>query len=91
MKFNIEIDCTPEEVRRLMGLPDMEPLHDIYQTQVKDMMTKGITPDLVDTLVKSWSPMGQNGFDLLRSVLSPFADGKKGETGDGNNTPNRKS
>src|SRR3546814_2548753 len=26
MKFNIESDCTPEEARRLFGLPDLEQI-----------------------------------------------------------------
>ena len=43
MKFNIEIDCTPEEARRLVGLPDLEPLHDIYLDRVKELMAKGIS------------------------------------------------
>lgn len=89
MKFHIEIDCTPEEVRRLAGLPDMEPLHDLYQARVKDLMEKGVTPDLVENLVKSWSPLGQNGFDLVRSVMSPFADGLKRDTGDDKAKPNK--
>jgi hypothetical protein len=91
MKFHIEIDCTPEEVRRFMGLPDLAPLHESYQNQMKDMMGKGITPDMVETMVKSWSPLGQNGLDLLRSVMAPFADSKQGDTKDSNQRPDRKS
>lgn len=91
MKFHVEIDCTPEEVRRLMGLPDLAPLHESYQKQMTDMLGKGITPDMVETMVKSWSPLGQNGLDLLRSVMSPFSDGKTGGAGDGKQRPDRKS
>lgn len=82
MKFNIEIDCTPEEVRRLVGLPDMQPVHDIFETRVKELMEKGITPDMIETMMKSWMPLGQNGFDLVRSVMAPFADRPKRDTGD---------
>lgn len=28
MKVHLEIDCTPEEARRAMGLPDLSPVHD---------------------------------------------------------------
>ena len=28
MKVTIDIDCTPEEARRFMGLPDLTPVHD---------------------------------------------------------------
>jgi hypothetical protein len=30
MKINVEIDCTPEEARRAVGLPDLTPLHDPF-------------------------------------------------------------
>src|SRR3546814_11618286 len=30
MKFNLEIDRTPEEARSMLGLPDLEPLHETY-------------------------------------------------------------
>lgn len=30
MKVNVEIDCTPEEARRFMGLPDVSRANDVY-------------------------------------------------------------
>lgn len=75
MKFHIEIDCTPEEARRLFGLPDLEPLHDIYLARVKELMAKGITPDLVESMVKSWAPMGEAGLGLVQSLLGQFGGG----------------
>ena len=78
MKFNIEIDCTPEEARRLVGLPDLEPLHDIYLSRVKELMAKGITPDMVQAMVKSWVPMGESGLGLVQSLLGQFGGGLMG-------------
>ncbi len=78
MKFNIEIDCTPEEARRLFGLPDLEPLHDIYLDRVKQLMAKGITPDMVQSMVKSWVPMGESGLGLVQSLMSQFGGGLMG-------------
>lgn len=75
MKINIEIDCTPEEARRLVGLPDLEPLHDIYLNRVKELMAKGITPDMVQQMVKSWVPMGESGLGLIQSLMSQFGGG----------------
>lgn len=94
MKFNIEIDCTPEEARRLFGLPDLAPLHDIYLGRVKDLMAKGITPDLVEAMVKNWVPMGESGLNLVQSMLGQFGGGlmrgarKPGENG-GDEKPTR--
>ena len=78
MKFNIEIDCTPEEARRLVGLPDLEPLHDIYLSRVKELMAKGITPDMVQLMVKTWVPMGESGLGLVQSLLGQFGGGLMG-------------
>jgi len=80
MKFNIEIDCTPEEARRLFGLPDLEPLHDIYLDRVKELMAKGITPDMVQSMVKTWVPMGGSGLELVQSLLGQFGGGLMGGT-----------
>ncbi|HEX7848803.1 MAG TPA: DUF6489 family protein, partial [Sphingomonas sp.] len=30
MKINVEVDCTPEEARRAVGLPDLTPIHEKY-------------------------------------------------------------
>lgn len=81
MKFNIEVDCTPEEARRLFGLPDLEPLHDIYLSRVKELMAKGITPDMVEAMVKSWVPMGESGLNLVQSLLGQFGGGLMGGLG----------
>ncbi|MDO9368870.1 MAG: DUF6489 family protein [Sphingopyxis sp.] len=78
MKFNIEIDCTPEEARRLVGLPDLEPLHAIYLDRVKELMAKGITPDMVQSMVKTWVPMGESGLGLVQSLLGQFGGGLMG-------------
>src|SRR3546814_16412548 len=78
MKFNIEIDCTPEEARRLFGLPDLEPLHEIYLSRVKELMAKGITPDMVQAMVKGWVPMGESGLGIVQSVLGQLGVGRRG-------------
>lgn len=78
MKFNIEVDCTPEEVRRLVGLPDLGPVHAAYLAQVGEAMKKGVTPDMVEGLVRNWVPMGGAGVDMMKDLLGAFSSGGKG-------------
>jgi hypothetical protein len=75
MKFNVEVDCTPEEVRRLMGLPDLTEVHDAYLNQVKDVMKSGISPDMVEGMVRNWMPMGGAGVDLVKDLIGQFSSG----------------
>ena len=69
MKINVEIDCTPEEARKVMGLPDLTPLHDVYLAQMRETMENGVSPELIDRMVKSWSPMGEAGMSLWRQMF----------------------
>ena len=69
MKITIEVDCSPEEVRRLLSLPDLEPLHDIYVSRAEEMVKKGVTPEVVEGLVKNWAPVGEAGLTLVQSLL----------------------
>ncbi|MEA3017690.1 MAG: hypothetical protein QOI38_2412, partial [Sphingomonadales bacterium] len=46
MKVTIDIDCTPEEARRFMGLPDLTPVHEAYVERLKGAVADGATPEL---------------------------------------------
>ncbi len=75
MKFNIEADATPEELRRLMGLPDLTGVHDVYLDRMKEMMTKGLTPEMVEGMVRNWMPGGGASIDFVRDLVGGFASG----------------
>jgi hypothetical protein len=69
MKINVEVDCTPEEARRAMGLPDFTPVHDRYVAMVQETMEKGASPEMIETLMKSWAPMGEAGLTFWRQMF----------------------
>src|SRR3546814_6100251 len=41
-------------------------------------MAKGITPDMVQSMVKTWVPMGESGLGLVQSLLGQFGGGLMG-------------
>jgi len=69
MNISVNIDCTPEEARRLMGLPDMAPVHDLYMDKVREAMTDGLTPDAIEKLIRAWAPMGDAGMNAWRQLI----------------------
>ena len=69
MKLNIEIECTPEEARRAMGLPDLAPVQDRYVARLADMAEGGIKPEMIEALVRSWAPIGDTGLGLWRKLF----------------------
>lgn len=75
MKITFDIDCTPEEARRLMGLPDMSPIHDLYLDKVKRSVEEGITPDMIETMVRTWNPMGEAGRTAWQRIFEQMGVG----------------
>ncbi|MXO86842.1 hypothetical protein GRI38_12475 [Altererythrobacter aurantiacus] len=79
MKVHVEIDCTPEEARSFMGLPDVGKANDMYV----DMMTKAMkgvsNPDQLNEYARNLAPMGQMGLKLFQNFVegSMKANGTK--------------
>jgi oligoendopeptidase F len=70
MKVTIEVDCTPEEARRVMGLPDLTPLHDRYIQMMQDSMNgTALRPEMLENMMKSWTPMGEAGAAFWRRLF----------------------
>lgn len=69
MKVHVEIDCTPEEARAFMGLPDVSKANSIYVDMMAKAM-KGVTnPDQLQEYAKNLAPMGQVGMQLFQSFI----------------------
>jgi hypothetical protein len=73
MKLNIEIDCTPEEARRLMGLPDVSAANEAYVENMTKMMKGAPNLDALQELSKSIAPMGQMGLQLFQQLVETGA------------------
>ena len=69
MKITVDVECTPEEARRFMGLPDMAPVHEAYLSHVRTAIEQGVTPDMVQSLMRTWSPMGEAGMTMWRQMI----------------------
>ncbi len=75
MKVTVDVDCTPEEARRFLGLPDMEPVHDVYLDKIKTAMDQGIGPEAIERMIRSWAPMGDVGMNMMQSFLEQLGGG----------------
>jgi hypothetical protein len=69
MKVTIDIDCTPEEARRFMGLPDLTPVHDAYIDKMRSAVADGATPEMFADTMKSWGPMSEAGLGMWRQMM----------------------
>lgn len=77
MNISMNIDCTPEEARRLMGLPDMAPIHELYMDKLGETITQGVTPEAMESMVRAWAPMGDVGMNAWRQLLQQLSSSVK--------------
>jgi len=54
MKLNVEVDCTPQEARQFMGLPDVQPMQDAVMDRLQQQMVSNIEKVSPEALMKSW-------------------------------------
>ena len=73
MKVTIDIDCTPEEARRFLGLPDLSKANDVYVDAMTKAM-KGVgSVDQLQDLATQIAPMGQMGLKLFQQMMEAAA------------------
>ena len=77
MKFTVDVDCTPEEARRFIGLPDLSPVHQAYIDKMQRFVSDGVTPDMVGEMMKSWGPMSEAGMAMWRQMFETMGSGTK--------------
>lgn len=76
MKVSVDVDCTPEEARRFLGLPDLTPVHEAYVEKLQRLTADGLTPDMAAEMMKAWAPMGEAGLSMWTKMFEQMS-GKK--------------
>lgn len=69
MKVHLEIDCTPEEARSFMGLPDVGKANDVYVEMMSNAMKGVSNTEQLQEYARQLAPMGQAGFKLFQSFM----------------------
>ena len=69
MKVNIEIDCSPEEARRFMGLPDVSTLNEHMVEEMKKRLDANMSMLSADELMKNWMAFGAGAQDQFRKLM----------------------
>ena len=69
MKVNVEVECTPEEARRFLGLPDVTKANAVYVDALTSAMKGAGSFDKLQELTKQVAPMGEMGLKLFQKFL----------------------
>ena len=69
MKMNIEIDMTPDEARRFLGLPDVTKVQDKMMAEIEKRMKAAIDVNDPEAMLKAWMPLGGQGFEQFQRFM----------------------
>jgi hypothetical protein len=67
MKFQINVDCTPEEAREFFGLPDVLPMQQDLMDMVSRRLSENIQTMEPEMLMKTWVPALFQGWTDIQS------------------------
>ena len=70
MKVSVELDCTPEEARRLIGLPDVAKLNESYVQEMSKFLQGANSVEQLQNFTKIIAPMGEPGLKMFSSFLT---------------------
>lgn len=83
MKINFDIECTPEEARQFLGLPNLAPLQQSMMKEIEAKMQEQLRNLDPEHFVKSWLSMTFQGWDEVQKMMRaqsgkrPGADSQK--------------
>jgi hypothetical protein len=69
MKMTIEVDCTPEEARRFLGLPDVTALNETLVEEMQKRMTANMSLMSPDEMMKNWMSFGAGAQEQFRKLM----------------------
>lgn len=77
MKVNVTVDCTPEEARQFLGLPDVRVFQDEMMEIMREKALENMKMMEPEAAMKTWLPLmnqGMNqGMDWFKSMMTGAA------------------
>ncbi len=79
MKITMNVECTPEEARTFLGLPDVTPMQEQLMQEVQERMAANIRAMEPEAMLRTWLPATLKGFEQLQEIfMSQMTGTKKG-------------
>jgi len=69
MKVTFDIECTPDEARAFLGLPNVAPMQDKIVKEMEDRMLENIRSLDPETMLKTWLPATIQGWGEVQKMF----------------------
>jgi len=78
MKITIDVDCTPEEARTFLGLPDLKPTQDELMQEMRKRLMAGVVAMDPAEILRTCMP-AMTGLEQMKDFFAKMAGGKRDE------------
>ncbi|WP_200879308.1 DUF6489 family protein [Microvirga sp. BSC39] len=75
----MDVECTPEEARAFLGLPDVKPMQEQLMREVQDRMAANIRAMEPEAMLRTWLPATLKGFEQMQEIFMSQMTGAKRE------------
>lgn len=72
MKFTVDVECTPDEARQFLGLPDVKPMQQAVMAKLEAQMLEAANAFSPDAVLRTWMQGLSGGPDALREMFTRF-------------------
>jgi hypothetical protein len=70
MKISVDVDLTPEELRRLFGLPDLTPIQTLVVDRITRQVEKGMDSNLWAGITRTIISGGLQSWEAYQNLLA---------------------
>ena len=70
MKSTVNVECSPEEARRFMGLPDVTPINEQLVAEMGKRMEANLKLMSGESLMSSWMSVGAQAQDAFVKLMT---------------------
>lgn len=69
MNVTVNVECTPEEARSFLGLPDVRPMQEALMKELEGQLRSNIQAMDPDVMARTWLPASIQGAEQLQKMF----------------------
>lgn len=69
MKVTVNVECTPEEARAFLGLPDVAPMQQALMADLEKNLRSNIQAMSPDVMMRTWLPAGLQNVEQAQKIF----------------------
>ncbi len=77
MKVSVEVDCSAQEARAFLGLPDVAGLNDHIVQEMKRRLDTNMAMISPDELIRNWMALGGQATEQFRKLMTAATSGAR--------------